>query len=247
MATYIYTRVSTLQQLGGLSLDAQVATCRAYLDLLKQKGELRFKEERKSFSGDGELRILNEQVSGSVAFDKRERGRELLDKLQKGDTLVIAKLDRAWRSAKDALACIETFKKRGVSVHLVDLGGDICDGISQLVFTIMSAVADWERERISERTKDAKREATKQGFFVGGKRPWEKRAVRVSGKTKLVDDENRVRIVKKLREWRKAGVPLRTCQERVAKLGETISTAAIRRLTDTVASEAARKRGRRKQ
>jgi putative DNA-invertase from lambdoid prophage Rac len=236
MSTFIYTRISTSQQVNGMSVDAQVAACKGYLDSQKAQGK---------WSDDG-FQAVNDVVSGSVAFAKRERGKELWEKLKRGDVLVIAKLDRAWRSCSDALSCIKEFKKRGVELHLVDLGGNVTDGISQLVFTIMSAVADWERSRISERTKDAKREAAKQGFFVGGKRPWDKKIVRVHGKGKLVDDEKRVRIVKKLREWRKAGVPLRTCEERVKKLGETISTAVIRRLTDAVASEAGRKRGRRK-
>ena len=210
-----------------------VETCRAYLQLLKQKGEW----------GGGEPHVLSEQVSGSIAFHKRERGRELLARLKKGDVLVIAKLDRAWRSTRDALACIEEFKKRGVSVHLVDLGGDICDGISQLVMTIMSAVAQWERERIGERTRDAKREQARKGLYAGGKVPWDKRVL--GGK--LVDDPKKAEVVKKLRGWRRDGVSLRDCQERVAKLGHSISTDAIRRLSDDARSELAKRRGRRKE
>jgi DNA invertase Pin-like site-specific DNA recombinase len=232
MTTFIYTRVSTVQQVSGMSADAQVATCKSYLDLLKNKGEW----------VKGDLHILNEQVSGSVAFSRRTRGGELLAKIQKGDLLVIAKLDRAWRSANDALACIEDFKKRGVSLHLVDMGGDVCDGISQLVVTIMSAVAQWERERIGERTREAKREQVRQGLYAGGKVPWDKRIV--GGK--LVDDAKKVAVVAKLRTWRSEGVTLRDCQKRVKKLGLTVSTEAIRRLSDDVRNAAATCRGRRK-
>lgn len=215
-----------------MSLDAQVETCRAYLELQRNRGEWR----------DTDVTVLTEQVSGSISFAKREKGSELLERLQKGDTLVVAKLDRAWRSAQDALACIETLKKRGVSLHLVDIGGDVCNGVSQLVVTIMSAVAQWERERIGERTRDAKREQARKGRYVGGRIPWDSKVV----DGKLEKDTNRSNVVKKLRIWRKSGVALRECQERVKKLGESISMDAIRRLTAGHVSEAATKRGRRK-
>ena len=46
---------------------------------------------------------------------------------------------------------------RGVSLHMIDLGGDVTgDGISKLVFTILSAVAEAERDRIRERIWDIK-------------------------------------------------------------------------------------------
>lgn len=239
MATYIYTRVSSVQQLDGLSLDAQTETCAAYLRLLKQKGE---------WTDEGGWTVIREQCSGSLPFRQREQGKVLFEKLKRGDTLVCAKLDRAWRSASDAIATIDEFRRRGVTVHLVDLNGNVTtDGISQLVFNILAAVAAWERSRIGERVRDAKREAARQGFYVGGKVPWHQRAVKVrGGKVKLVDDEKRAAIVKKLLAWRRSGVPLRECQQRVAELGETISADAIRRLTFGSVAPAAMKRGRRK-
>ena len=236
MATFIYTRVSSVQQLDGMSLDAQMETCAAYLRLLKQKGEWT----------EGRWEVVREQCSGSLPFRQREKGRVLFEQLRRGDTLVCAKLDRAWRSASDALATIDELKKRGVAVHLVDLNGNVTDGISKLVFTIMSAVAAWERSRIGERVREAKREAARQGFYVGGKVPWHQRQVKMrGGKVKLVDDEKRAAIVKELRVWRQAGVPLRECQLRVAALGEKISTDAIRRVTFGSVAPAAMKRGRR--
>jgi putative DNA-invertase from lambdoid prophage Rac len=236
MRTVIYARVSTQQQADGMSLDAQVSTCRAYLELQKQKRE---------WAGSA-VHVIQETCSGSIPFSRREQGKQLLEQLKGGDVLVIAKLDRGWRSVSDALACLDLFKKHGVAVHLVDLGGNVTDGISQLVFTIMSAVATWERSRISERTRDAKSEEAKQGFYTGGKVPWHQRQVRVKGKVKLIEDEKRSGILKKLRAWRHSGVPLRTCQQRVEKLGEHISIDAIRRLTAGFASADAMKRGRRK-
>ena len=56
---------------------------------------------------------------------------------------------------------------------MIDLGGDVCgNGISKLVFTILSAVAENERERIRERIRDVKRHLAAQGVYNGGKRPF---------------------------------------------------------------------------
>jgi DNA invertase Pin-like site-specific DNA recombinase len=162
--------------------------------------------------------------------------------LKQGDVLIAAKLDRVWRSAKDALVTIDEFKKRGIAVHLLDIpGGSITgNGVSELLFTLLSAVGQWERSRISERTREAKREAARQGYYIGGKRPWDKTIVR----GRLVDDPKKVIVVRKIRKWRSEGVPLRTIVHRVAEHGFTISTDAIRRLTANVPN-AVRTRGRR--
>jgi DNA invertase Pin-like site-specific DNA recombinase len=56
---------------------------------------------------------------------------------------------------------------------MIDLGGDVCgNGISKLVFTILSAVAENERDRIRERIRDVKRHLASQGVYGGGKRPF---------------------------------------------------------------------------
>ena len=55
---------------------------------------------------------------------------------------------------------------------MIDLGGDVCGkGISKLIFTILSAVAENERDRIRERIRDVKRHLAAQGVYGGGKRP----------------------------------------------------------------------------
>ena len=56
---------------------------------------------------------------------------------------------------------------------MIDLGGDVCgNGISKLVFTILSAVAENDRDRIRERIRDAERYRASQKIFNGGKRPF---------------------------------------------------------------------------
>jgi putative DNA-invertase from lambdoid prophage Rac len=95
-------------------------------------------------------------VSGSTPLADRPEG--LLATIGKGDVVVSAKLDRAFRSAADALAVLEEFKDQGVDLHLIDLGGSvIANGMSKMVFTILAAVAEGERDRIRERIRDARR------------------------------------------------------------------------------------------
>jgi DNA invertase Pin-like site-specific DNA recombinase len=56
---------------------------------------------------------------------------------------------------------------------MIDLGGDVTgNGISKLVFTILSAVAENERDRIRERIRDVKRHLATQGVYGGGRRPF---------------------------------------------------------------------------
>jgi putative DNA-invertase from lambdoid prophage Rac len=112
-------------------------------------------------------------VSGSVPLAERPEGKQLLEAADKGDMIVAARLDRAFRSAADALGTLEELKDQGVGLHLIDLGGDVTgNGISKLVFTILSAVAESERDRIRERIRDVKRHLASQGVYGGGKRPF---------------------------------------------------------------------------
>jgi putative DNA-invertase from lambdoid prophage Rac len=62
-----------------------------------------------------------------------------------------------FRSARDALDVLDRLKRQNVSLHMIDLGGDVTgNGISKLVFTILSAVAEAERDRTRERIAEVK-------------------------------------------------------------------------------------------
>jgi resolvase-like protein len=75
-------------------------------------------------------------------------GAELLAALNPGDVLLTPKLDRMFRSALDALDVLAQLQKTGISLHMIDLGGDATGNeISKLVYTILSAVAEAERDR----------------------------------------------------------------------------------------------------
>jgi DNA invertase Pin-like site-specific DNA recombinase len=60
----------------------------------------------------------------------------MLAGLKSGDVVIAAKLDRAFRSAGDALKTLEDFKRRGVDLHLIDLGGSVIkNGNAKFLFT----------------------------------------------------------------------------------------------------------------
>ena len=120
--------------------------------------------------------VVEAGVSGAVPFHERPEGAVLWAKLARGDTLVAAKLDRMFRSAADCLAVVEAFKARGVSLFLLDLNGGADDvsgnGIARLFLTIVSAFAEFERDRIGERIRATKRAAEGAGEYLGGKAPF---------------------------------------------------------------------------
>ena len=112
-------------------------------------------------------------VSGSKPLGERPEGAALLAVLQPGDTVITPKLDRMFRSALDALDVLGKLKATGVSLHMIDLGGDTTgNGVSKLVFTILSAVAEAERDRTRERVAEVKRDQRQRGRYLGGAVPW---------------------------------------------------------------------------
>jgi DNA invertase Pin-like site-specific DNA recombinase len=150
MQVFGYVRVSTTEQVSnGESLETQRAQIAGYAMM----------------KGWTVKEVFVEQgVSGSIPLADRPEGKRLLAAMQKGDAIVTPKLDRMFRSASDALGTLEEIKAGGVSLHMLDLGGDVCgNGISKLVFTILSAVAENERERIRDRIRDVKRHSCSAG------------------------------------------------------------------------------------
>ena len=112
-------------------------------------------------------------VSGSVPLADRPEGQRLLAAAGKGDMIITPKLDRMFRSASDALGTLEELKAQGTGLVMIDLGGDVTgNGISKLVFTILSAVAENERDRTRERIREVKQRLASQGIYGGGKKPF---------------------------------------------------------------------------
>ena len=109
--------------------------------------------------------IYNEKMTGT----KRDRPEltKLLERISEGDTVVIESLSRLGRSTKDLIELTELFEKKGV--HLVSLKESIDTSTStgKLLFTLMSAIAQFERDVIADRTCEGLRSARAIGRTGG--------------------------------------------------------------------------------
>lgn len=80
----------------------------------------------------------------------------LLEELKSGDTLVACKLDRFARTAREGLEVVEDLLKRGVKVHILNMGLIEDTPMGRVILTVMLAFAQFERDSIVERTGDGK-------------------------------------------------------------------------------------------
>jgi len=141
-----YTRVSTEEQAkGGISLDAQEERLRAYCKL----------------TALSLVEIIREEgVSGTKPLEQRPGGGRLLEILSQGAVkhVVALKLDRLFRDALDALKQTKTWDRKGISLHLVDLGGQALNtssAMGRFFLSVMAGFAELERNLIAERTSIA--------------------------------------------------------------------------------------------
>jgi len=142
---YGYARVSTDDQ----ELDLQ-------LDALKQ-------------AGCDDANIFHEKVSG--AKSDRPALDACIAKLEKGDTLLVWRLDRLGRSMPHLVGLVEDLRERGVGFR------SICDGVidttsasGELIFNIFSSLAQFERRLTQERTRAGLKAARARGK-LGGRKP----------------------------------------------------------------------------
>jgi DNA invertase Pin-like site-specific DNA recombinase len=108
------------------------------------------------------------------------------------------------------LTVLEELKNHGVGLHMIDLGGDVIgNGISKMVFTILAAVAEGERDRLRERIRDAKRHLTGHGVFSGGKRPFGYDIMLDGEVSRLVPNEAETAVIERMKTMRRSGATLR--------------------------------------
>ena len=159
MAIFGYVRVSTVTQAReGESLEAQRRQVTSYAS-------------SKGLELPTENVFIEAGVSGSIEFQERTEGSKLFTQMVAGDMVIFPKLDRAFRNTRNALNVLHDLKGRGISVHFIDLGGDVTgNGVGAIVFTILSAFATFERERIATRIREVKQMKKAQGKFTGGRR-----------------------------------------------------------------------------
>jgi putative DNA-invertase from lambdoid prophage Rac len=145
-----------------------------------------------------------------VEFQHRPEGGRLFGLLAQGDLIMFPKLDRAFRNTRNALNVVHDLKERGVSVHFIDLGGDVTgNGVGAIVFTILSAFATFEKERIATRIREVKQLKKAQGKFTGGKRAFGYDIV--DGiKTPRADEQA---VIREMQEKRRSGASYRAIEQ----------------------------------
>ncbi len=223
MAVYGYSRVSTVEQAeAGQSLETQ----RQVLAGFAQSEGMAI-----------DRMFVDRGVSGSKPLIERKEGAALLEALVTGDVVFCAKLDRMFRSASDALATLDALKARGVRLFLKDMGGDVTgNGVSALVFSILAAVAQFERERIRERVMENRDRLAAAGRYVGGRVPFgmtvedgqdeDGRPVRF-----LIEDPDQQAAIARMKALRAGGSSVRAIQEIMAAENVPIALATIAKLT----------------
>jgi DNA invertase Pin-like site-specific DNA recombinase len=113
-------------------------------------------------------RIFTDKASGSKADRK---GLNLLRvKVEEGDVILVKKLDRLGRDTADMIQLIKRFDEMGVAVRFLDDGITTEGTMGKMIVTILSAVAQAERQRILERTNEGRIEAKTKGVEFGRKR-----------------------------------------------------------------------------
>lgn len=98
-------------------------------------------------------RIVEEHISGSVAASERPGFIRLLDRMENGDVLIVTKLDRLGRNAMDIRKTVEQLVASDIRVHCLALGGvDLTSPAGKMTMQVISAVAEFERDLLLERT-----------------------------------------------------------------------------------------------
>ena len=106
-----------------------------------------------------------------VNLKDRPKGKILHRSLRKGDHVIFAYLDRAWRNTEDCLTTIRLWKERGVTVHFANQHIDTSTVMGELVLTIMAACAKMDSQMKSERNKEVCRGFPAKGRLNNGHAP----------------------------------------------------------------------------
>lgn len=160
MKCYLYTRVSTSMQVDGYSLDAQKDKLRKYAEFQNMLVAGEYCDEGKSgknIEGRPEfLRMLRDIESGKdgVSF------------------VLVFKLSRFGRNAADVLTSLQRMQDFGVNLICVEDGIDSSKDSGKLMISVLSAVAEIERENILVQTMEGRRQKAREGKWNGGFAPY---------------------------------------------------------------------------
>ena len=103
----------------------------------------------------------------SAVSKKRPVYKQVMNELKSGDILVVSSLDRAFRSSLDALTELEKLHKRDIQFLSLSQHFDTTTPDGKFLFTLAAALATWEREILSKRTKEGLEAARRRGKKLG--------------------------------------------------------------------------------
>ena len=175
---YIYTRVSTAMQVDGFSLDAQ-------RDKLKRYAEYEEMDIVGEYSDEGHS---GKNIAGRPEFMK------MLEDIEEGKDdvsyVLVFKLSRFGRNAADVLNSLQLMQDFGVNLICVEDGIDSSKESGKLMISILSAVAELERENILVQTMEGRKQKAREGKWNGGFAPYG--YALIDGNLAIAEDEAEV-------------------------------------------------------
>ena len=172
---YIYTRVSTAMQIDGYSLDAQKARMKAYADFNDYQIVGEYEDAGKS----------GKSIEGRASFCR------MMEDIKSGKDgvayVLVFKLSRFGRNAADVLSTLQVMQDFCVNLICVEDGIDSSKDAGKLMISVLSAVAEIERENIRVQTMEGRIQKAREGRWNGGFAPYGYRLV--DGVLQINEDE----------------------------------------------------------
>ena len=156
---YAYLRVSTFIQVEGKSLEGQLKEIEAYCNAFNIKLEAVYSDEGKS----------GKSVQGRPEFRKMM---EDIEEKQEVDYVIVWKLSRFGRNARETLNSLELLQKFHVDLIAKEENIDTSTKQGKFMFTLLAAMAEMERENIIEQTSNGKKYNALDGNWNGGMAPY---------------------------------------------------------------------------
>jgi site-specific DNA recombinase len=202
-----YVRVSTDEQAAsGLGLADQRARIEAYCALrgLRLSGL-----------------VQDNAVSGGRPLAGRPGGARLVGALRRREArnVVMLRLDRGFRHAADCLTTVETWHRQGVTLHIIDLGGNAIDTASaagKFMLTVLAGAAEMERNLTRERTRAALHVKRQRNERISR---WAPFGYRLKTSGSVESDPGEQRVVALIQELRERGLSLRQIASQLAARG----------------------------
>lgn len=172
---YLYTRVSTSIQVDGYSLDAQREKLRKYAEYEDMAIAGEYSDE--GFSG--------KNIQGRLEFQRMLN--DIQDNKDGVAYVLVFKLSRFGRNAADVLNSLQLMQDFGVNLICVEDGIDSSKDSGKLMISVLSAVAEIERENIRTQTMAGREQKAREGKWNGGFAPYGYRLE--NGKMLIAEDE----------------------------------------------------------